>query len=156
MRRFIAGRLIARHFIAGHGNQRNLQPLDGRQQLQNFFCLAARRKCEHQIAAHDHPEIAVQRLHRMQVQCRRASRTQCRRDLSRNESAFAHPGHNHAAAAVEHEIQCAVEVGCHHARKAISQRPQSLSLDPHYVFAHMLHEGGMLAGEETSGHRVAG
>ena len=43
--------------------------------LQNFFRLAAGRKRQHYIAAHDHPQVAVQRLHRMQIERRRSGRT---------------------------------------------------------------------------------
>src|SRR5271157_5576319 len=64
-----------RDIVAGHSDERNLQPLDRGHQLQNFFRLAAGRKRQHDIAAHDHPQIAMQRLHRMQVERRRASRT---------------------------------------------------------------------------------
>jgi hypothetical protein len=59
------------HVVASHADQRHLQPLDRRHQLQNFLRLAAGRERQHDIAAHDHPEIAMQRLHRMQVERRR-------------------------------------------------------------------------------------
>ena len=67
--------LSCSHVVASHADQRNLQALDRRHQLQNFFRLTAGRERQHDIAAHDHPQIAMQRLHRMQIERWRPGRT---------------------------------------------------------------------------------
>ena len=87
---------LAADLIARHRNQRHLQPLDRRQQLQNLLRLPASRKRQHHVAAHNHPQIPVQRFHRMQIQRRRSRRTQRRRNLPRNQPALSHARDHHA------------------------------------------------------------
>src|SRR6185437_6524325 len=52
--------------VAGNADHRNLQALHGGQQLQNLFRLAAGGEGQDHVAAHQHAQIAMQGLRRME------------------------------------------------------------------------------------------
>src|SRR6266567_1028333 len=95
-------------FVPRHRNQRHSQPLDRRQQRQNLLRLPTRGQRQHHVPAHHHPQIPVQRVHRMQIQRRSPRRTQRRGNLARNQPALPHPGNHYASRTAIHQLHCAL------------------------------------------------
>ncbi len=69
------------------------QPPQRRQQRQQLLGLPAGRERNHHIARRHHPQVAMQRLRRMQKVRRRPSRAERSRNLPRNQPALPHPQH---------------------------------------------------------------
>ena len=125
--------------IARHADQRHLQSLDGRQQPENLFRLAAGRERQHQIPAHHHSQVAVDRVYRMHEQSRGPGRTQRGRNLARDNATLAHARNHDPARAGVDQLDRLVESFRHRACDAVSQRGQRIGLNPDYVLADMFH-----------------
>ena len=59
-------------------------------------------KSQHNVPAHNHAEIAVNRIHRVHEECGRSDRTEGGRDLAGDDAALAHAGDDDAPAAGVH------------------------------------------------------
>ena len=80
------------------------------QQPQQLLGLAAVRERDHDVVVANRTEIAVGRLGRMEEPGRRAGARQSRGDLSADDAGLAHAGDDDAAAALEQELDCALEM----------------------------------------------
>ena len=114
----VAGLRQRRIQIARKAHQRVAFSFQGRQQAQNLFRLAAHRERHNDVAGHQHAQVTVHRLGRMQKQRRAPGRAERRRDLLRDDAALAHAGDYHAAVSLT-----AVQDQFDGARKGFSHRP---------------------------------
>jgi hypothetical protein len=84
--------------IAAEGDERVADALKCREQAQDLFCFARSGEREHEIALHEHANIAVHRLGRMQEERGRTGRGEGGGDLLGDDAALAHTGDDDAAA----------------------------------------------------------
>ena len=84
---------------AGDRHDRHAQLGQRGQQPQHFLRLAALREDQHQVVAMDAAQVAMHGLGRMEAMAAGAGRGQRGHDLLADQSGFAHPGDDHAAAA---------------------------------------------------------
>ncbi|MBS1271707.1 MAG: hypothetical protein MAGBODY4_00839 [Candidatus Marinimicrobia bacterium] len=87
--------------IASNCNQSDTEPLKRRQQFDQFVRLAAVGERQHHIFSCDHTQIAVDAFGGVQINGRRASARQRRRQFARNHPGFTHPGDDDAVFRVE-------------------------------------------------------
>ena len=115
------------------------EALDGREQAQEFFGFAAGGEGEHDVAANDHAEVAMDGVDRVHEQGGSSNRTQGGGDFAGDDAALAHAGDDDAALAGEHEIDGALEGRGHGAADAIRQSAQGLRLNADDVLAGAVH-----------------
>ncbi len=82
----IACRRNCRARMARQCHHAQSQALDRFQQRNNFFRFAAITHREHNVIAHQHAQIAVNRFGRMQKRSRRTGARKCRGDFSADQS----------------------------------------------------------------------
>ena len=118
--------------VAAEADERVADALDGGQQAEDLFGLAAGGERDDDVAAGEHAEIAVNGFGGMQEQRGAARGAERGGDLLRDDAALAHPGDDDAAAslaALEDAIDGAVEVRGHRAFEAVGKGQQGASLD---------------------------
>ena len=76
---------------------------------------------------------------RMQKQRRRAGGAERGRNLARHNSAFAHAGDHHPAAARGQRVDSPAKSLPHRPAQAVSQRAQGFRLNANYVAANFVH-----------------
>ncbi len=94
---------------AGQEDDRDTEPLEGRQDREDLIRLARVREGQHDVAAGHHPEVAVDALGGMQEVGGRARRGERRGDLAADVPRLPHAGHDHAAGAAVQELDRPVE-----------------------------------------------
>ena len=83
--------------IPRHGDDPCADPPDGGQEAKELSGRSTVRKREEQIVPHHTPEVAMERLGRVQVERGRPRGGERRGELLRDEPALAHAGHNDPA-----------------------------------------------------------
>lgn len=126
--------------IAGEGDERNSETLDGRKEFEDLGGFAGSRQGEHKVAAHDHAEIAVKSFGRMQVERGGSGGGEGGGEFAADQSALAHAADDDASGAAEDEFKSAGEVSSHGAGDAVGEAAQGLGFNADYFF--------------TSGHDV--
>ena len=99
-----------RRGIAGDGDEPRAEAADRFEQPQQLLGLAAVRERNHHVVVADGAEIAVRGLGGVQEPGRRAGARQRGGDLPADDAGLAHAGDDDAAAAVEEELDGALEV----------------------------------------------
>src|SRR5208337_3921650 len=109
VQRYIAGFRQRRLQISRERDDRDFQPFQRLQQIQDLFRFAAVADGQQGIAARQHTQIAVQRVRRMQKERRRAGARERSGNLAADQPGFSHARHNHASLAGEKHFDRAIE-----------------------------------------------
>ena len=96
--------------VAGERDQPRADAADRLEQPDQLLGLAAVRQREHDVVVADRAEVAVDRLGRVEEEGRRAGARQRRGDLAADDARLAHAGDDDAAAALEQQLDGALEV----------------------------------------------
>jgi hypothetical protein len=120
--------------VAGEGDERNSEALDGGEEFENLSGFARGREREDKIATHDHAEISVESFGGMEVESGSSGGCEGGGEFAADESALAHAGDDDASGAVEDEGEGALEVGGHGTADAIGETAESFGFNADYVF----------------------
>src|SRR5580704_13485011 len=116
--------------MAGERDHAQTQTLDGFEQRRDFLGFAAVAHRQYDVLAHQHSEVAVNRLGRMQENRGRArARKRCG-DFSTDQSRLPHPGDHHAALAAQQNFHGALETRV----KPVKKRGERFGLDAQDAF----------------------
>jgi hypothetical protein len=97
--------------LAGEGDQRNLEALEGFEKADDLFGFAAVRDGEHSVTTREHSEITVQGFGGMQKEGRGAGAGKSGGNFSSDKAGLAHARDDDAAFASKEQVDGAVESG---------------------------------------------
>ena len=111
--------------MPGERDQSQSQPLNRFQQRDDFFGVAAVGHGQHHVIAHQHAQIAMNRLGRMQKNRRCPRAGKCRGDFPSDQPRFPHADHDHAALAGQQQFDGSLKARI----QTLQQSVERLGLD---------------------------
>ncbi|MCY1441029.1 hypothetical protein D9M71_573280 [compost metagenome] len=95
--------------VAGHGDDFVAEGFQARDQLDQFFCLAAVADQDQHVDRLEHAQVAVEGFSRMQEETRGAGGGEGCNHLLPDQAGFAHAAHDGATFATEDQFDCTLE-----------------------------------------------
>src|ERR1019366_8908275 len=131
---------LGSEIVASHGDERHCEPLHRGQKLHDFGGFAAGGKCEHNIAADHHSQVAVQGFGGMEKKSWVSGGRQRGGHFASDDSALAHSGDDDATGTVVEQLDGALEIARHRSGDTIGECAQCFGLGAHDSLANIFHD----------------